>query len=493
MIKIPNRSQIKEWDSITISKNGIKSVDLMERAANAFVSWFTSEFPVCDVVAFCGRGNNGGDGLAILRLLHQKGYSCSAVVVGKDEKETPDFRINLESGRSLFSVKEISSFEGFSLSNPSIIIDALFGTGLTRQPEDTFAGAIDVINSSGKKIVSVDIPSGLLTDSVTTWPVVQANHTVTFQAPKLSFLLPAGLNYTGKLEILDIGLDADFEKSIDTNYFISGADDFGTVFSPRVVNAHKGNFGHGLIMAGSHGMMGAAILSVRSALKSGAGKVTAAVPGCGYGIMQTAVPEALVHADSADRIITELPDLNPYTAIAFGPGSGTARDTEKCLIRLLEEAVVPVVIDADGLNMIASNSAYKQLLNSQTILTPHPGEFRRLAGPWKDDFDRLKVLKEFSAETRAVIVLKGARTSVAFPDGQVFFNSTGNPFMATAGSGDVLTGIILSFLSQGNSIKTSVLAGVFLHGKAGEIASGGVHPIMAGDITDAIPAAWIKP
>ncbi|MFZ9980665.1 MAG: NAD(P)H-hydrate dehydratase [Cyclobacteriaceae bacterium] len=492
MIKIPNRLQIQEWDKVTITRCSINSVELMERAAVAFVSWFAKYFPVCNVMAFCGRGNNGGDGLAVLRLLHQKGYAVSAIIIGKHEKETMDFRLNLERAKSLFPVKELSSFEGLDFSNQEIIIDALFGTGLNRKPEALFAKIIEVINSSGKKIVSVDIPSGLLTDSETPWPVVHAHHTVTFQVPKLSFLMPAGLNRTGNVETIDIGLDPDFENALDTSYFISGAEDFRTVFSPRQVNAHKGHFGHALVMAGSYGMIGAATLSVKAALKTGAGKITAAVPACGYGIMQTAVPEAMVHTDSADKILRELPDLNPYTAVAFGPGTGTARDTEKCLIRLLEKSVVPLVIDADGLNMIASDSAYRQLLSGKTILTPHPGEFRRLAGPWKDDFDRLRILKQFAAQTKSVVVLKGARTCIAFPDGQVFFNPTGHPFMATAGSGDVLTGIIVSLLAQGFDIRTSVLAGVFLHGKAGEIASGGTHPIIAGEIIAAIPVAWEK-
>lgn len=490
MIRIPNIVQIREWDKVTILKQGISSIDLMERAANVFVSIFIRTYKKCKITAVCGKGNNGADGLAILRLLQDHGFHCTALLIGQSEKESEDFRLNEQRLPKEVVKKQITQSGDIDLSNADIVIDAIFGSGLSRRPEGLFAEAIQKINTCGKKIISIDIPSGLLADSVTSWPVVQAHHTITFQVYKLSFLMPSVAAVTGKVDVADILLDSDYGLGIQSGNFLLQQEDIRKIIPSRPRHAHKGIFGHALVMAGSQGMMGAAVLSSIAALRTGAGKVTAAIPAGGVGILQSSVPEAMVMPDPSEKELTVLPDLKKFNAVAIGPGSGTSKETSKLLIRLLETSSVPVVIDADALNLLSMNSGLLPLLSSSHILTPHPGEFRRLAGEWKDDFDRLVLLKNFSRKTGTVIVLKGVFTSIAFPSGEVYFNPTGNPYMATAGSGDVLAGVIVSLLAQGIGVHQATLAGVYLHGLAGDIAAGKGHPILAGDIINALPAAW---
>lgn len=490
MIRIPNIEQIREWDRITISRQGISSLDLMERAANAFVSVFIKNYKICNVTAVCGKGNNGADGLAILRLLRDRGFECTALLIGSSEKESEDFRLNLQRLPKEIAAKQITHAGDIDFSYTDIVIDGVFGSGLSRKPEGLFAEVIQKINSSGKIIISIDIPSGLLADTSTSWPVVQAHHTITFQTHKLSFLMPSAAPVTGKVDVADILLDSDYGRGIQSDYFLLQQEDIRKMIPVRLRHAHKGNFGHALIMAGSYGMMGAAVLTTHAALRTGAGKVTAAIPSGGTVILQSSVPEAMVIPDHSEKDLTVLPDLKNFNAVAIGPGIGTSMETSNVLSRLLEAAFIPVVIDADALNLLSMNTGLISLLSSNHILTPHPGEFRRLAGEWKDDFDRLELLKKFAKKTGSVIILKGTFTSIAFPSGQVYFNPTGNPYMATAGSGDVLTGVIVSLLAQGIDIRQAAMAGVYLHGFAGDIAAGKGHPILAGDIINALPAAW---
>ena len=490
MIRIPNIDQIRAWDKMTISKQNISSLDLMERAAKAFVSIFVGEYKPCRVVAVCGKGNNGADGLAIIRLLRDRQFICSVFVAEGGGKVAEDFQSNYNRLPQDISVRQISHSDELEFTDCDIVIDAVFGSGLSRKPEGLFSDVIGKMNACHKKIVSVDIPSGLLADSFTTWPVVHAAHTITFQTPKLSFLMPSVTSITGKVDLADILLDQEYGQNIQSDYYLIQQEDIHEMIPPRHQNAHKGNFGHALILSGSYGMMGAAVLSSRAALRTGAGKVSTATPGCGTNILQSAVPEAMVLPDSSEKYLSLLPDLKKFNAIAIGPGIGVASETSKVLIKLLELATVPVVIDADALNLLSMNSGLLSLLSTNHILTPHPGEFRRLAGDWKDDFERLELLRRFSKKTGSVIILKGVYSSVAFPNGEVFFNPTGNPFMATAGSGDVLTGVMVSLLAQGFNIRQAALAGVFFHGLAGDLASEKIRPIIAGDIIDALPKAW---
>lgn len=492
MLKIPNIEQIRSWDAATISRKGISSFDLMERAAAAFVEVFVQHNPVGPVLAVCGKGNNGGDGLAVLRKLQERGYSCAALIIDGDSKASIDFKKNLEHAEGRFPFRLVSTSDQINFSTAPVIIDALFGSGLSRRPEGLFADGIQAINQSGKKIVAIDIPSGLLADQPTEWPVVQADETITFQTPKLAFLMPFGITHIGKLFVADISLDTDFYKEYSSSHLLIQEDDVRNWILPRKVNAHKGDFGHALIMAGSYGMMGAAVLASRAALQSGAGKVTAAVPACGYEIMQASVPEVMTLTDSSRTSLSVVPDLEKYQAIGIGPGIGMSSETVKCLMSLIERSSIPMVFDADALNIIAAHSSLLLALPANCILTPHPGEFRRLVGDWKDDFERLRLLHQFSKRTKAVVVLKGACTSIAVPSGEVYFNTTGTPFMATAGSGDVLTGMIVSFLAQGLDPVKATVAAVYLHGLAGEEASAGQHPILAGDIISSIPKAWIR-
>ena len=492
MLRIPNIDQIRSWDSETISRQGISSFELMERAAAAFVEMFVQHNPVGPVLAVCGKGNNGGDGLAVLRKLQERGYSCSALIIDGDSKASIDFKKNLERAEGRFPFRLVSTSDQIDFSTASVIIDALFGSGLSRRPEGLFADVIQAINQSGKKVVAIDIPSGLSADQSTEWPVVQADETITFQTPKLAFLMPFGMKCVGKLHVAEISLDTDFYKALVSSHLLIQEADVRNWILPRKVNAHKGDFGHALIMAGSNGMMGAAVWASRAALQSGAGKVTASVPSCGYEIMQSSVPEVMTLADSAKAFLSEIPDLEKFQAIGIGPGIGMSSETAKCLTRLMERSSVPIVFDADALNILAAHSSLLIALPANSIMTPHPGEFRRLVGDWKDDFERLRLLSQLSKKTKAVVVLKGAYTSIAVPTGEIYFNPTGTPYLATAGSGDVLTGMIVSFLAQGLDPVKASLAAVYLHGLAGEEASAGQHPILAGDIISSIPKAWIR-
>ena len=492
MIKIPNVEQIREWDRITIFKQGISSLELMERAAQAFVRIFIRDYKPCKIIAICGKGNNGADALAALRLLFEKGYTCQAIIIGENGKHTDEFQINRQRLPSEIPIRYAENFHDLNFSETDIILDAIFGSGLSRKPEGIYTQAIEAINQSRKKIISIDVPSGLLADDFTDWPVVHADQTITFQTPKISFLLPSGTECTGRVDVADIGLDEEFGKNFSSNYYLIEKKDVFGMIPSRPQASHKGVYGHTLIMAGSFGMMGAAVLAARSALRTGAGKVTAAIPSCGIEIFQSAVPEAMVLADSSEKNLSQLPDLKKFDAVGIGPGIGMSRETKTVLSRLLEHCNLPLVIDADALNILSESSALTTLLNSRHILTPHPGEFRRMAGEWRNDFDRLAKLKNYSSQTGAIVMLKGIFSSVALPDGKVYFNPTGNPYMATAGSGDVLTGMIASLLAQGLEPKVATLAGVYLHGLAGDIASGKRHPIIAGDIISAIPEAWFQ-
>lgn len=490
MLKIPNISQIREWDQVTIARQGISSLDLMERAARVFTDIFIEFNPLCKVVAVCGKGNNGGDGLAILRLLSEQGYSCSGIILEGGEKESPDFKTNLLRGQSIFTIIRLNESSALNLGDADVIIDAIFGSGLSRRPDGIFAEVIEKLNHSGKKIVSVDIPSGLIADGPSPGEVVQASETITFQAPKLGFFMPEGINATGILRVAAISLDKEYEHSLESfNFFIEKRDLTGWI-KPRLLNSHKGNYGHALIMAGSYGMMGAAVLSVKAAMRAGSGKVTASVPSCGYEIMQISVPEAMVCADKNSTHLSALPDLDKFNVIAFGPGTGTTAEVHQLLAKLLTSSTVPLVIDADGLNMLAVHTEMLHLLSRRVILTPHPGEFARLVGVWKNDFERYELQRKFSKKTGAVVILKGARTSIALPSGEVYFNPTGNPYMATAGSGDVLTGIITALLAQGFEPAGAACTGVYLHGLAGDLVSQKAIPIVAGDLISGIPNAW---
>jgi ADP-dependent NAD(P)H-hydrate dehydratase / NAD(P)H-hydrate epimerase len=464
-MKILGTAQIKEADRQTIMNEPISSIDLMERAAMKFTEAFSNDYQSTSWVKhiFCGSGNNGGDGLAIARLLHLHGHSVKTYLL--PGSPSADYSTNLERLIALKTIEIIELNESTPfpvLQETDVVIDAIFGSGLSRRLEGLFERVILHLNAAPAIKIAVDIPSGLLANRPSATVVFEADRVYTFQTPKLAFLMPENSRFVKRFRVLDIKLDPDFLDSAVTPFHFLEKKDIQTIFRPREKFGHKGSYGHALLIAGSANKMGAAILSAKAALRSGLGLLTVQVPGQGFHIIQTALPEAMCIAHS------DL-DFSPYRAIGIGPGIGTSADTHIMLRDTLQNYQSPVVLDADALNLLASDSELWHNVPKGSILTPHPGEFRRLVGAWQNDFERLELQRNLAIQYRVVVVLKGAHTGIALPDGNVYFNSTGNSGMATAGSGDVLTGILTALLAQGYTSEQAALMGVYLHGLAGNL------------------------
>lgn len=470
-MKIISAQSTKEVDRSTIEMEGITSIDLMERAATAFCKWIFDQFSTATHFHIvCGNGNNGGDGMAISRMLAERGYDITTFYVRVASSSSADFNINLNRLKNISTVVEIENSQDIPVFSGKWVIDALFGSGLSKPIEGVTASLVESMNKEAMGIISVDMPSGLYANSKPdTEIVIHADFTLTFQLPKLSFMAPENEMYVGGWLAVDIGLSTTaIDNSPALAYYVD--EHFARkIYVPRKRFSHKGTFGHALMIAGSIGKMGAAILATRACLKAGAGLVTAHVPECGAQIMQATVPEAMCSADTFDEIIAQLPDLDPYDAIGIGPGFGQDSSSSKVLGNLFKESAAPIVIDADAINLISSNKLHKKLPKN-CILTPHPKEFERLAGASDNFYERLSLLRAFAQQYEVIVILKGANTAVAAPNGTVYFNSTGNPGMGTAGSGDVLTGIITALLSQGYEPLDASILGVYLHGKSGDFA-----------------------
>ncbi len=492
-MKILTTQQIRDLDAYTIANEPVASIDLMERACIAFTTWFTDTFsPVNKIGIVCGMGNNGGDGLGIARLLKERGYNVHVWIIN-GSKATGDFNANRSRLPQTVPVKELSSLPANEFGSVEILIDALFGSGLSRPPEGLYAEVILAINNAPAQRVAVDIPSGLMADKPSQEPVVRAHYTLSFQLPKLAFMFPQYHAFTGQWILADIGLSKDFIRAAETPFCYVGAKQVKKIVKPRSKFDHKGTFGHALIVSGSYGKIGAAVLASRAALRAGVGLLTTCVPRCGYSILQTAVPEAMALPATHDTMLADCPpDLDSYNALGIGPGIGQAKETAAVLGEILEKFGKPTVIDADALNILANNSAMLHLVPQGSILTPHPKEFERLVGKWANDFDRLERQRQLAAKLKSVVVLKGANTSIATPAGKVFFNSTGNPGMATGGTGDVLTGILTGLLAQHYPPEDAAILGVFLHGLAGDHAAyeNGMNSLVASDLPEFLPAAY---
>jgi NAD(P)H-hydrate epimerase len=448
---------------------------------------------------FCGPGNNGGDGLALARLLALNRYQVEAYFPDTGVEPSSDWKLNhdrLISGGDVKYCKIMSKDDFPVLSAGTIVVDALLGSGLSRPLSGLFAELVDFMNSADLTVISVDMPSGLFTENnqlTIDSKIIRADYTLTFQFPKLSFLFAENEKYTGEWQVLPIGLSkAEIEKTPTPYYMIDFAMVAG-ILRKRRKFAHKGDFGHGLLVGGSLGKMGAVVLGARAALRSGIGLMTCHIPSGGNQILQTAIPEAMTTIDPSEKYISTAADAEIYDAVAIGPGLGTSMATNNAFDGMLRKnRNNPLVLDADGLNIIAANKDMYKSIPPGSILTPHPKEFERLAGRASNSFDRLKLQVEFSKKYKCIIVQKGAYTSISSPDGKVWFNSTGNPGMATAGSGDVLTGILLSLLAQRYEPLAACIAGVFIHGLAGDIAVGDYcqESIIASDIIDNIGEAF---
>ena len=500
-MKIFRGDQIRLIDETTIKEEPIASIDLMERAAIQVVKWYLSRFERSRrIFIFTGPGNNGGDGLAVARLLDNNRYETAVYYIEFAKKTSDDWKTNLSRLKAETKVKVnyINSPDQYPvISSGDIIIDAILGSGLTRPVEGLAEEIVKCINRSDATIISIDIPSGLFSEDNTqnfSDGIVSADYTLSFQFPKLAFMFPENANYVGEWELLPIGLSAHAIRNTNSFFFLTGKGEVAPLLKKRNKFDHKGTFGHGLLIAGSYGKMGAAVLGASSALRTGIGLITCHVPSCGVVILQSVVPEAMVEPDRNENHLSELGNPLSFGAVGIGPGIGTDPESQKAVHKLLTKCKRSLVIDADALNIISLNHDWFSLIPEGTILTPHPKEFERLAGKTENSYHRLIRQIQLSVEQKCVIVLKGANTSITTPDGNVFFNSTGNPGMATAGSGDVLTGILLSLLSQGYTPENAAILGVYLHGLAGDLAAEEMcyESIIASDIIKNLAKAFKK-
>ncbi len=474
----------------------------MERAALGCVSWIEAnigrETPIS---VFVGPGNNGGDGWAVARLLTDRIYlNISVFQLQISKIISPDSEINrirlIDQGK--VPVHEIKSSADFPENIfSSVIIDALFGSGLSRPLEGMPAALVNHLNSSGCRIISIDIPSGLLGEDNSGNPeqgIIRASDTLTFQFPKRSFFYAENEKYVGRWHIIPIGLHPGILSEKQTSFHYTTLEDLSGKIMTRKRFSHKGTYGHALLVAGSYGMAGAAILAARACIRSGTGLLTTHVPRSIYPIVQSTVPESIFSIDNSEEFFSLCPVLDKYSAVAAGPGIGVGPQTREALETLIKTVRSPLVLDADALNILAAHPGLLSSLPQNTVITPHPGEFERLVGKSGNGHRRNQEQIEFSKKYMLVVVLKGAFTSISLPDGQCYFNSTGNPGMATAGSGDVLTGIILSLLAQGYSPGEAAVTGTFLHGLAGDMAAGDFSQqgLIASDIIQYIGKAFKK-
>jgi ADP-dependent NAD(P)H-hydrate dehydratase / NAD(P)H-hydrate epimerase len=500
-MKIFSTRQIKELDDLTIRDEPIVSADLMERAADQLLRWYLRSFDRSRrVIIFAGPGNNGGDGLALARLLSVNRFNAEVFFVKVSGNTSDDWNHNYQRLEKETAVlfDTIESIEHFPfISSDDIVIDAIFGSGLTR-PADGLAGlVINKLNQTGCVVISIDIPSGLFgEDNSSNNPdnIIRADFTLSFEFPKLCFMFAENARFTGNWHILPIGLSSNAIRNTTTQYSFLENDYILSMLKKRKKFDHKGKYGHGLLIAGSYGKMGASVLGARAALKTGIGLITCHVPGCGYQVIQTTVPEAMAQVDKNETYTSDIETADPFDSVGIGPGIGTDPVTQSAFHTLLTGSDKPMVIDADGINILGLNKDWLSELHGETILTPHLREFERVAEKTENGYQRLEKQVEFAAKYNCIVVLKGANTSIATPQGKVFFNSTGNPGMATAGSGDVLTGMILSLLAQGYSPENASVIGVYLHGLAGDIAAvkSGYESIIASDIINNIGNAFLK-
>lgn len=495
-MKILSAEQIRKLDAYTIENEPIASIDLMERASLSFVNWFVKHFPDKDarIHVFCGPGNNGGDGLASARMLQQRLYNVTVWFCKISENTSEDFQVNWKrlprrTELDVYIIEKNSDLP--TVPNDAIIIDAIFGSGLNRPVEGYWAKLIDHLNQQSATRVAIDIPSGLFADQPSTGISFQADHTFSFELPKLAFLYPENQQSVGEWQVESIGLNQDFIAKTETPFHY-----IDHVFAKKILHKrqkynHKGTFGHALLIMGSYGKVGAAILAARACLRSGVGLVSIHAPKCAYPILQISIPEAMVSVDRHEFFLSEIPELKSYKAIGIGCGLDQRQTSAQALETLLEQSPIPLVLDADALNMIARNELHEKI-PKDSILTPHPKEFERLFGATANSFEQNELQRTKAKELGVYIILKRAHTCIACPDGTCYFNSTGNPGMATGGSGDVLTGIITGLVAQGYASFEASVLGVYLHGLAGDLAMAELEQeaLIAGDIVQYLGKAF---
>lgn len=500
-MKIFQSTDIKKLDTYTIEHEPIASIDLMERAAQAITQEITSRWDTSfPVKIFAGPGNNGGDALAIGRLLAEKGYCIEAYLFNTTGHLSNECQTNAQQLAKKEKVRftEVTTkFDAPPLIASDLVIDGLFGSGINKPLNGGFAAVVKYINASAATVISIDIPSGLMCEDNTyniRNHIIRADVTLSLQFPKLAFLFPENSQLVGEWKLLDIGLSKEAIEQTPTEYTLMEEEEIRKIIRPRKRFAHKGTFGHALLIAGSYGMAGSSVLGAQACMRAGAGLLTVHVPFRNNDILQISVPEAIVQPDLYENYFATPVDTDNYQAIGIGPGIGQEEETALALREQIKLSQAPLVLDADALNILAENKNWLTLIPKNTILTPHPKEFDRLVGKCRDSFERLTKAQELATTLKVYIILKGAWTTIVTPEGKCKFNPTGNPGMATAGSGDVLTGIILGLLAQGYSPEDTCKIGTYLHGLAGDLAAEkkSQPSLIAKDIIDSLPEAWYK-
>lgn len=498
-MKIFPTASIKQLDAYTIEHEPISSIDLMERAsqalAEAIAERWDSDTPF---TVFAGPGNNGGDALAVSRLLAEKGFSPEVYLFNTKGSLSPDCKTNrdrLKEAPGVVFHEITSEFVPPMLTAGHVVIDGLFGSGLNKALSGGFAAVAKYINASPATVVAIDIPSGLMGEDNSynvQSNIIRADLTLSLQLPKLAFFFAENEPFVGEWQLLDIGLDKEGMEKMETDYYLAESEAMSGLLKPRSRFAHKGNFGHALLIAGSQGMAGASVLAAQACLRSGVGLLTLHVPFCNQLIVQTAVPEAMTELDVSDTCFASPTDTDDYQAVGVGPGLGQSAETEKALLELIESCQTPMVVDADALNILGRNRSYIARLPKGSILTPHPKELERLVGKCQNSYERLMKARELAETAGVHIILKGAYSAVIAPSGKCCFNITGNPGMATGGCGDVLTGVLLALLAQGYETETAARLGAYVHGLAGDVAcrKHGVVGMTAGDVIACLPEAW---
>lgn len=496
-MKIFNTEQIRKWDEFTILHEPISSVDLMERAAKACFEWLlNNNYKDRSFTIYCSKGNNGGDGLALARMLSNTGHNVAVFILEFGYIGTSDFQTNLARlHETSANIIFISSKENIhNVREGDVVIDAILGSGLNRALDGLTATVVEHINQSLNEIISIDIPTGLFVEKSSEGNVVvRAAHTLSFQCLKLAFLIKENQKYTGDLHILNIGLHDDYLETAEAEFTLVDKSFARQLIRPRKKFSHKGNYGHGALIVGSIGMMGAATLCAKAFMKSGAGKLTCHVPAAGNIIMQIAVPEAMSKVEDGDEFINSISSLDKYDSAGIGPGLGLYDSHVALLQSVFKGFRKPMVIDADALNTISRSPDLLNEVPPSSILTPHTREFERLFGEQISDFERIEVALVKAKEYNVILVLKGPYTFIATPGGMGYFNSSGNAGMATGGTGDVLTGIVTGLLAQGYPSEQAAILGVYLHGLAGDLAAKDLseEALVAGEVIDYLGKSFL--
>ncbi|WP_428327421.1 NAD(P)H-hydrate dehydratase [Mucilaginibacter sp.] len=498
MLPLLIAAQIREADAYTIAHEPITSIDLMERASKAFVGWFVNHFPDKKkaISVYCGTGNNGGDGLAIARMLCDHDYKALHIKIARfSNKATDDFNQNLKRVQETgITCTEIFPGDSFTADDTAIIIDALLGSGLNKPLDGDYKRLVNYINGLHKTVVAVDVPTGFFTDGEMPKDaiVLKADLVITFQQPKINFLLPESAPYINCWEAVNIGINEKFVQSLNSAYQAVEEKDIRKLLKPRHHFSNKGTYGHALIVAGQAETMGAALLSASACAYAGCGLTTVCVPQSGLTALNSYMPELMAIVREGN----ELPEIeyDNFSAIGIGPGLGKQADTLALLTDVLTNYKKPVVIDADALNLLATNKELWASVPANSILTPHMKEFDRLFGDHDNWWQRIQTGLQKAKEHQLYIILKNDYTITISPQGKVYFNTTSNAAMATGGMGDILTGVITSLLAQKYTAEEACLIGVFIHGKAGDELAlpNRMNVVMPAQVAARLPISMAK-